>query len=153
MANQTSLHGRLLGLINSTCHLVANDLQVTSPCVDATVAVGAENGPGANQRTVTIQLKDARGKDIAYAEEVEIGVFLTNDRLAYVVTGGSTGITIGTDGSLLALVAKKRFVATSEADGDIDLVWEDSGTEAAYIGVKLPSGRWVMGDAALTMTS
>lgn len=153
MPAQVSLHGRKMAIALPTHHLVSNDVQVTSPCVDASVTVGAENGPGSNQRAVTIQLKDSDGKDISYAEEVEVGVFLTNDRLAYVVTGGSTGITIGTDGSLLALVAKKRFVATSETDGDIDLVWEDSGTEAAYIGVRLPSGRWVMGDAALTMTS
>ena len=142
----TSIHGRALG-ISKEKNLVSNGIAITRPCVDASVTVSDET---TNVRTITIQLKDADGKDIDYAEEVEIGVFLTNDRLAYVATGGSTGIAIGTDGSLLALVAKKRFLATSEIDGDIDLTWTDTGTEAAYVGVKLPNGRWVMGDQALT---
>jgi len=144
----TAVHGRKLG-VAATGELVSNDLQVTMPCVDATVTVGDES---ANVRAITIQLKDANGADIAYVEEVEIVLFLTNDRLAYVVTGGSTGIAIGTDGALSTIVAKKVFRATSEADGDIDLTWTDTGTEAAYIGVKLPNGRFVMGSQALTNT-
>ena len=141
-----SIKDRLLQLTAKNA-LVSNELQVTSPCVDATVTVGNEV---ANVRAITIQLKDSLGKDIDYVESVEIGVFLSNDRLAYVVTGGSTGIAIGTDGALLPLVAKKYFVATSEADGDIDLTYTDTGTDVAFIGVKLPTGRWVMGDQALT---
>jgi hypothetical protein len=92
-------------------------------------------------------LKDADGKDINYVEEVDIVVFLNAARTAYVVTGGSTGIAIGTDGALQTIVAKKVFRATSEADGDIDLTWTDTGTEAAYLGVKLPNGRYVMSSA------
>lgn len=141
-----SIAGRQFGM-GFAKELISNGKQITRPCVDATVTVSDES---ANVRTITIQLLDADGKDIDYAEEVEIALFLTNDRLAYVATGGSTGIAIGTDGSLLALVAKKRWVATSEVDGDIDLTWTDTGTEAAFIGVKLPSGGWVMGSQALT---
>lgn len=142
----TSLHGRRLGL-GSAGQLIANEIEITRPCVDASVTVSDET---TNVRTITIQLKDATGADIDYVETVEVLLFLNAERTAFVVTGGSTGIAIGTDGALLALVAKKVFLATSEADGDIDLTWTDTGTEAAYIGVRLPNGRIVMGSQALT---
>lgn len=140
---QTSLHGRLLG-ITSEGNLAGQGFQITAPCVDASIVVSAED---TNVRTITIQLKDAYGRDIAYVETVELILFLNAARTAFVVTGGSTGIAIGTDGALLAVVAKKYFLATSEADGDIDLTWTDTGSEAAYLGVRLPSGRIVMSDA------
>lgn len=135
--------GRRFG-INAYQQLESRGIALSPKCTDCSIVVGAEN---TNVRAITIQLKDANGNDLDTVEEVEIGVFLDAGRLAYVVTGGSTGIAIGTDGALLALVAKKRFVATCEADGDIDLTWTDTGTEVAFLGVKLPTGRWVMSDA------
>ena len=139
----TSLHGRKLGL-DKTGALVGNGIQLSPPCVDASIVVSAEN---TNVRTITIQLKDANGNDINYVESVTLVLYLNAARTAYAVTGGSTGIAIGTDGALLALVAKKVFLATSEADGDIDLTWTDTGTEAAFLGVHLPNGRVIMSDA------
>lgn len=141
-----SVKGRLLGLGNKN-QLVSNEIEISRPCVDATITVSAEGATVANQRDITIQLKDSNGNDINYVEEVELVLFLTADRLAYVVTGGSTGIAIGTDGALSTIVAKKVFRATSEADGDIDLTWTDTGTEAAFLGVRLPNGRYVMSSA------
>ena len=137
---QISIHGRRLqsGAQNQ---LRSNEIDITQSAVDATIVVGAE---AANVRAITIQLLDANGDVIDYVEEVDLVLFLTFDRLAYVVTGGSTGIAIGTDGALQTIVAKKVFTATSEIDGDIDLTWTDTGTEAAFLGVKLPSGRYVM---------
>jgi hypothetical protein len=145
-----SLMGQYLGLGNRgqlVTHIGRDQIDLTRPCVDATITVGAEGASVANQRAITIQLKDAEGRDINYVEEVDIVLFLTADRLAYVVTGGSTGIAIGTDGALSTIIAKKVFRATSEADGDIDLTWTDTGTEAAFLGVKLPNGRYVMSSA------
>lgn len=139
----TSIHGRKLGLTNTNA-LVSNGLQVTSPCVDCSITVGAEAG---DARAITIQLKDANGNDIAYREMVDLYLFADADGAAFVTTGGSTGIAIGTDGALLAVVAKKAFVAISEADGDIDLTWTDTGTEAAYLAVRLPTGRLVFSSA------
>lgn len=138
-----SILGKKFGL-GAYNQLVSNAIDITPKCVDASITVGAEAG---DARAITIQLKDALGNDIDYVEEVELVLFLTADRLAYVVTGGSTGIAIGTDGALSTVVAKKRFYATSEADGDIDLTWTDTGTEAAFLGLKLPTGRWVMSSA------
>lgn len=142
----TSVHGRRLGLAANGA-LIANDIEISRPCVDATVTVSNED---TNVRTITIQLKDASGADIDYVEMVEIVVFTSTAMTAFAATGGSTGIAIGTDGALLAVVAKKYFLATSEADGDIDLTWTDTGTEAAVIGVRLPNGRIVLGSQALT---
>ena len=138
-----NIRGRSLA-IGTQNNLFSNDIEITRPCVDASITVSAED---TNVRTITIQLKDAKGADIDYVEEVDLVLFLTADRLAYVVTGGSTGIAIGTDGALSTIVAKKVFRATSEADGDIDLTWTDTGTEAAFLGVKLPNGRYVMSSA------
>ena len=125
-------------------HLVSNGIAITRPCVDATITVAAEI---ANARAITIQLKDANGADIDYVATVEILVFLDAAMTAFVVTGGSTGIAIGTDGALLTVVAKKYFIATSEADGDIDLTWTDTGTEAAFLGVRLANGRVIVSSA------
>lgn len=139
----TWMKGRKFGLGRKN-ELLVNGKELTSPCVDASITVGDESS---DARAITIQLKDANGNDIDYVEEVELILFLNAAGTAYVVTGGSTGIAIGTDGALSTIVAKKRFYATSEADGDIDLTWTDTGTEVAYLGVKLPNGRIVMSDA------
>jgi len=146
MARYTSVKGRQLG-VGEAGQLVTRGIDATSKCADATVTVGDES---TNVRAITIQLKDAYGNDIDYSETVEVILWVDADKTDFVATGGSTGIEIGTDGALLAVVAKKYFLAQSETDGDIDLTWTDTGTEAAYIGVKLPTGRIVMGSQALT---
>ena len=145
MGTYVSLHGRRFGFDSETGALRnASGLQLTRPCVDASITVGAENS---NVRAITIQLKDGAGKDINYVETVEIIVFSSAAMTAFAGTGGSTGIAIGTDGALLPIVAKKYFLATSEADGDIDLTWTDTGTESVAVGVRLPNGRVVVSDA------
>ena len=143
----TSIHGRKLA-IAKTANLTANGIDITQPCADASITVGAED---TNVRAITIQLKDANGADIAYHEMVDIFVLAEAKGNGFVTTGGSTGIEIGTDGALLTVVAKKYFVAISEADGDIDLTWTDTGTEEAYLAVRLPNGRLVI-SAAMTNT-
>lgn len=110
----------------------------------ASITVGAEN---TNVRAIAIQLKDGQGKDLAVRAAVDIAVFADANGDAFVATGGSTGIAIGTDGALLPIVAKKLFRAVSEADGDIDLSWTDTGTETAFLGVILPNGKLVMSSA------
>lgn len=141
-----SLHGRALGFdsVKGNLQNRGGDLNLAQPCADASITVGAEN---TNVRAITIQLKDANGNDINYVETVEIIVFSSAAMTAFAGTGGSTGIAIGTDGALLAVVAKKYFLATSEADGDIDLTWTDTGTESVAVGVRLPNGRVVVSEA------
>lgn len=142
----TTLHGRRLG-IAATGNLVANTITATPICTDATITVAAED---TNVRAITIQLKDSNGKDVADRTVVQAFVLADANGDAIAGTGGSTGIAIGTDGAILAtLVAKKAFTLISEADGDIDLTWTDTGTEAAYLALLLPTGRLVI-SAALT---
>ena len=124
----------------------ASPVQGQSDCVNATITLGAEAG---DTIPITIQLLDAAGKDLDYVEEVSIAIFANVGRTAYATTGGDTGIEIGTDGALQAIVAKKYFKATCEIDGDIDLTWTDTAHEVAFLGLKLPNGKWVM-SAALT---
>lgn len=141
-----SQHGRAFGFdsVKGNIQSRGGDINLTQPCADASITVAAEN---TNVRAITIQLKDANGNDINYVETVEIIVFSSAAMTAFAGTGGSTGLAIGTDGALLAVVAKKYFLATSEADGDIDLTWTDTGTESVAVGVRLPNGRVVVSDA------
>jgi hypothetical protein len=142
----TSIHGRRLGIKVPSGNLVGKSgtVNISQPCADASITVGAEN---TNVRAITIQLKDVNGNDINYVETVEIIVFTSAAMTAFATTGGSTGLAIGTDGALLAIVAKKLFIATSEADGDIDLTWTDTATESVAVGVRLPNGRVVVSEA------
>lgn len=139
----TSLEGRRLGL-GAQDQLVSNGVQITQPCVDASITIGAEN---ANVRTITVQLKNSHGRDINYVESFELLVFSSAAMTAFASTGGSTGVAIGTDGAMLTVVAKKLFLCTSEADGDWDGTWTDTGTESVAIGVRLPNGRVVVSSA------
>jgi hypothetical protein len=157
MTEFLSLHGRRLG-IGPDGQLVTNSssagsVDITQPAVSATITVSAEAATTANTRDCVVTLLNAEGSAIDYVEEVEVHIFLNAARTAYVVTGGSTGISLGAagNGALLAIVAKKVFVCTTEATGILDLDWLDTGTEVAFIGVKLPSGRYVM-SSALTNT-
>ncbi|MDB5733228.1 MAG: hypothetical protein JWQ03_3123 [Variovorax sp.] len=113
---------------------------------DASITVSAES---TNVRTIAIQLKKADGTDIAVRQAVHLALLLDANGDAFAATGGSTGIAIGADGALLPIVAKKMWLAISEADGDIDLTWTDTGTEVAYLAVILPSGKMII-SAALT---
>ena len=140
---KTHIHGRLLG-IGREGALLANNVEITRPCADATITVSAEGASTANTRDIVIQLKTADGSDINYVETVEIIMFLNAAQTAFVVTGGSTGISIGSDGALLTVVSKKLFYATSESDGDLSLDYLDTGTETVFMGLRLPNGRIIM---------
>ena len=131
---QTSIHGKRLGLGNAN-QIISNGVEISRPCVDATITVGAEN---TNVRAITIQLKDAKGADINYVETVELILFLNAARTAFVVTGGSTGIAIGTDGALLAIVAKKYTASAflARALGDL------SRTGSTLFHPGKATGRW-----------
>jgi hypothetical protein len=127
----------------------ANDVvDFAGAVAGASIVVGAEN---TNVRAITIQLKDGQGNDLAHRGTVRLALLLDANGDAFAVTGGSTGIAIGVDGALLPIVAKKHWLAISEADGDIDLTWTDTGTEVAYLAIILPNGRMVI-STALTNT-
>lgn len=143
-----SIVGRRLGL-GKYGNLVASEsgspIELTPKCAGARITIGAEN---TNVRAITIQLIDANGDDVAVGEIVKVYVFADATRIALAGTGGSTGIAIGTDGTILrTITAKKQFEIISEADGDIDLTWTDTATESVVLGVLLPNGVWAMSEA------
>lgn len=138
-----SIAGKRFG-VGAYGQAVSNGVNTTALCADASITVGDET---TNVRPITIQLKDANGNDIDYAEVVKLYVFSDATKQA-LATGGSTGIAAGTDGAILrTITAKKQFELVSESDGDIDLTWTDTGTESVVLGLLLPTGRWVLTDA------
>jgi hypothetical protein len=142
-----SIHGRQL-MVAEAGNLASNGKALTRPCVDATVTVSAT---ATSPRTIVVQLLDSEGRDIDYVETFEIIAYSSSAMTAFTTTGGSTGLAIGTDGALLAVVAKKYFIATSEADGDWDGTHVDTGTDAVHFAVRLPNGKIVLADRASTI--
>lgn len=140
-----SIHGKVLTIGNNN-QLQSRDIDITRIAVDATITVSTEGATTANTRDIVVTLVDSDGVAITAVEEIEVHMFLDAGRLAYVVTGGSTGITLGAagNGALLINVAKKAFYCMTEADGVLDLDWLDTGSEVAFLGVKLPNGNFVM---------
>jgi len=145
---QRSIIGRALQQGDQN-QLQSRDINISRPAVDATITVSAEGATTANTRDIVVTLLDSEGVAITAVEEIEVHMFLNAARTAYVVTGGSTGITLGAagDGAILIIVAKKVFVCTTEPTGILDLDWLDTGTEVAFLGIKLPNGRYVMSSA------
>lgn len=129
----------------------AGTLDLTRPCVDVTGTISAEGATVANQRNISLILKDDEGDAINYAEMVELIVFASSAMLDFTATGGSTGIAAGGNGKILALVAKKVFRAITTTAGLLDVIYTDTGTDVGYLGVRLPNGR-VVGIGLLTNT-
>ena len=129
----------------------ASFLDLSRPCVDVTGTISAEGATVANQRNITLILKDDEGDPINYAEMVELIVFASSAMLDFAATGGTTGIAAGGNGKILALVAKKVFRGISTAAGLLDVIYTDTGTDAGYLGVRLPNGR-LIGIGVLTNT-
>jgi len=140
-----SIIGRRLGL-GAYGNLQANGNDITSKVAAATISISAEGATVANQRDITITLKDADGNAIDYAESGgEIVLYTSSAMTAFVATGGSTGIAAGASGAILALVAKKVFKFATTTAGVCQVIYTDTGTEAVYMAVKLPNGVTVPG--------
>lgn len=122
-----------------------NVYQVTRPAVTATISISAEGASVANQRDITITLKDKNGKAIDYAEVFEILLFSSSAMTDFVATGGSTGLAAGASGKLQAIVAKKLFRAISTTAGVVACIYTDTGTDAGYLAVRLPNGQIIAG--------
>lgn len=118
-----------------------------SDAVDATITISAEAATVANQRDITITLKDAAGNAIDYAEMFEIVMLLNAGGTDFMATGGSTGVAAGASGKILAVVAKKLFRAITTTAGVCQVIYTDTGTEVGYLAVRLPNGRVVNGGA------
>jgi hypothetical protein len=140
-ARDVSSGGIAVGIDRS---LILEGDRVTHPAVNAVITVGAE---ASDARAITVQLKDANGGKISEVTHIELVLFLNAGGTDFAATGGSTGIAIGASGKLLAVVAKKLFRAQTTAAGLLALTWTDTGTEAAFLGVRLPNGNIIISSA------
>lgn len=144
----TSLGNRLA--MSEAGNLTSFEKAISRPAVTATISVSAEAATAADTRDLIITVKDAEGNTIDYVEVLELIVFLDAGGVDFVVTGGTTGITVNAAapaGKLLAQVAKKTFRALTTVAGVLNLRWLDTGTEVAFLGVRLPNGVIVMSSA------
>ena len=109
----------------------------------ATIVVGAEVP---NVINVTIQLTDFKGDDLATVACLQAYLSDNSDG-STVGTAHSTSPAIGTDGLLQVLLTDLIFLLTSESDGDIDINFEDDGTQTIYLVLIMPNGTLVISDA------
>jgi hypothetical protein len=104
----------------------------------ASFTIGNESS---NTRNVAIQLKDADGADMAIRSSVL--AYLSEDANgdSIVTNAPNGGVTIGTDGLAIPLVANKAWWLVSEPDGDIDLSVVDNTARNMYLIIALPNGK------------
>lgn len=108
----------------------------------ATITVGADAGTTV---TVTIQFIDENGDDMAVA--VAVPWYLSSDAAGQAIsTAHDGGAAIGTDGLLIEWTANVAGLLISEADGDADIVFTDSGAFTAYLNLVMPDGSIVTSD-------
>ena len=107
----------------------------TMAVVDATITVGAA---AAESCTVTVQLLNSRGENIAYAANVYAYFSDVSTGLTFAATGPDT-VTIGASGALLAVVAKKLYLLQTSATGSVAFaVGENLSLGTFYLGVIMP---------------
>jgi hypothetical protein len=141
-----SLEGKRLGIGArgelATRNTGATPKRLTSPIVGAVITVGNEI---TDARALTVQLVDANGNNVDYAAVFEIVMFASAAMLDFMSGGGSTGVAIGANGKLQAIVAKLLFRCISDATGKWTGTYTDTGTQAGFIAVRLPNGEIVPG--------
>lgn len=112
---------------------------------DAAITISAEAATTADTRDITIQLKDANGRNLDEVGYFEIVMYVDSTLADFVAAGGSTGVQAGASGKLQAVVAKKLFRAISTSAGLWAGSYLDTGTAAGYLAVRLPNGRVIGG--------
>jgi hypothetical protein len=109
----------------------------------ATIVVGTEVP---NDINVTVQLTDADGNDLATAAAIPF--YLSSDTAGQAIgTAPDGGIAIGTDGLMIEWTANVAGLLISEADGDIDITFTESGSLTVYLVLVMPNGSLVISDA------
>lgn len=128
------------GITSSVAELNLVDNQVAG----ATIVVGTE---ATNVINVTIQFTDAAGADMA--TPVAVPWYLADDAagLDPASVAHSVGASIGTDGALIEWAANLSGLMISEADGDVDINFEEAGALTKYLVLVMPNGSLVISDA------
>lgn len=102
----------------------------------ATYAIEAE---GNDLITVTVQLQDIDSDDMTVPAALPF--YLTSDAAGLDPQAApDAGIAVDTDGALIEWTANASGLAISEADGDLDIVFGDSGSGTWYLVLSMPDG-------------
>lgn len=125
-------------VVNGSAGIVTPALSVNNNTV-ASVAFTVNAAVG-NAITVNCQFNQANGTPCAAHNTIYM--FLSDDALGNSIAGTAPdgGVAAGTDGFIDALTAGKSWFASSEADGDFDIVITESGTDTWYLVAVLPNG-------------
>jgi deoxyhypusine synthase len=115
---------------------------------DKTVAsrmytISAEGANGANMISVTIQLKDARGKNLAGVRRVKVWLSDSATTGAISATGATGAVAVGGGfGSLLnTVIAAKMFDFLTDATGKLRIDLTDAGAKTLYLYMETPDGQ------------
>lgn len=111
---------------------------------DATITVAEKD---TDEWYVYVQLKDFAGNDLEVPGSVLCYLASDSAGLDFNAATVTTETAIKTDGSIAIILAKILYLATSEADGDIDFTITDTGADVYYFVVVLPSGKLVVSTA------
>ena len=112
-----------------------------------TYSIGTESNDTANVITVEMQLTDFFGVNLAAPAGVM--AFIADDAAGITAgTAHSTSPAIeGGIGVMRIVTTDVCWHLTSEADGTINIDFEDSGTQTVYLVLVMPDGRFAISDA------
>jgi len=126
-------------LINGSGTVSAAELNMLDGMIGGvTYTIGSEVNGGTI--TVNCQFTDANGDDMATAGALMMYVSDVASGLDYATTPPDGGIDNGTDGDIIEFVANTAWLGISEADGDLDIVLQESGDKSFYLVAVLPDG-------------
>lgn len=129
----------LVGGLGVDGEITADDFNSMS----VTFTVGTE---ATNAINVAMQFKDGNGADLA--ERKAVNWWLASNAAGDAIAAApSSGIAIGTDGTLIESVNNVSGILITEADGDADVTLTDNTTGTWYFVVQLPNGSLAVSDA------
>ena len=101
---------------------------------DVSYTVNAESS---NTITVNCQVTDRAGN--ALGGKV-LHQYLSSDSAGLAPVAAATSLVAGTDGAVAETISNSVWIATTETDGDLDIVVGDTSTGTYYLNTILPSG-------------
>lgn len=108
----------------------------------ASFAIGEQ---AVQSRTVSIQLKDGSGSNVAYAGVVTVYLSDAATGLDITATAPSGGVALGSAGKVLAAItAGKLLKVASSVNGGVDVILTEAAAKSFYIVCVLPNGRIVV---------
>ena len=110
---------------------------------DASFTIAAEDS---NVIAVNIQLKDFEGKDLNVPASVVAYLSNVSTGLTPHPISGEISLTSGGDGDVIVLLTLNCWLLISEADGDIDIDVNETGTDDLYLVLVMPNGKLVVSD-------